>query len=187
MIEQEDVTDRLRRLNRQGAHRFLATVAGRWKHLVFLLASGPSYAIVEDLVKNSGSNDSPAPGGKESRLLSLPEAHIDDSHDPRYYATRAIDLIRDLALAEDGRDPRELVASCGEGAIALAADLDFVVSAAGHASLGLEEHELTAQQEALVGIQDAGLAVADAASAEVRFRSLLATAHSAILETTSGL
>ena len=177
-----DVAERLHRLDRQGAKRFLATVAHRWKHLVYFLVSEPSYETIDELLRNAETNDSPIDAGAESQLLSVPEAHIDDSHDPRYYATRAIDLIRDLALAQDGSDPRELVVSCAEGAAALAADLDSVVSAARHASLGLEGSELTAQLEALKRIQ--GVVIAGD-TAESHFRDLLAAVHAAILATTS--
>jgi hypothetical protein len=58
-------------------------------------------------------------------LASLPEAQIDDSNDPGYYAMRALGLVAD-ALRNSGSAPEDVAASAGGGALDLASDLAMV-------------------------------------------------------------
>lgn len=101
------------------------------------------------------------------QLSALPEAHIDDSNDPRYYAMRALGILADAisAASEDGDD---VAISCAGGALDLANDIAFSTGDDTLSSL-----ELTAQHETLALLRNAHEPLLDE---KIRLQALTSTA-----------
>lgn len=135
---------------RAPATAFIIALAVRASALVSELGSPRARdfvaTLVEDLWRACAGSPFDAEGW-ERELRALPEASIDDSHDPRYYAMRALGLIVDAVHAVNEPRLGELLVSASEGALDLAGDIEYRLRNAVGVETRLEHGESMAQRE----------------------------------------
>jgi hypothetical protein len=103
---------------------FTCACAERFHTVIVAIADAATVELSRTALEQAWSSiRSPAPLRQiYDQLTELPEASIDDSNDPRYYAMRALGLIADAVRAAND-EPEDVAASTAGGALDLASDL----------------------------------------------------------------
>lgn len=166
--------DGLKLLDRKQAALFAASCATRVSYVFISLAkeTPPSEMTewVDQLWSQLPTLSAERARVLEERVWSVPEANVDDSHLPEYWAMRALGVLHDALHVVFEEDLPEWTLSCSRSALALLSDMDFYLRPNEY----LQSLEYAAQEAVLAQLTDANqeLPTAESCRSSVVFKNL---------------
>jgi hypothetical protein len=146
----EELDERIRRTDPAHLPAFAATCATRMAPVFGGFTRSTSPATYDAWLEELWSLvRSPAPERAQElvdALESVPEAHVDDSHRPDFYAMRALSVLAYAAQTMTDDDPTQAALWCSDENLSLVSAFDFVLK---RESDSLASAEAEAQNETL--------------------------------------
>jgi hypothetical protein len=99
------------------------------------------------LWSNLGSLDAQRARELQHEIESAPEAIVDDSTRPDYYAMRALNVLHEATRVIYAEDPTMVAVGCSRAGVGLLRDFDFVLNTPAGSSASLVDLEYRAEAE----------------------------------------
>src|SRR5260370_4943164 len=129
-----EIADRIQSFTRKQAALFGATCAARVAPAFVAFASEPSADELDEWLQALWAlievPDATAARDLSARIFGAPEADVDDSNRPEYYAMRALGVLAYAVQILTDDDIVKPALWCADSAVSLLRDFDYVLGAA---------------------------------------------------------